>query len=135
MPRGRAQGSHPSPGVVGAINRRDQMTAAAMPKPRFSVPPWLAEALRRPDRSRHGFDAAVKLAFDEAGLYEWASIPALCEHLACHVADSLHAHGVHVEFVASRKRDGKPLIVVRTDWGHREAVIGEVSFNARTGKQ
>ncbi len=100
-------------------------------KPTLTLPKWLVESFRGPDRSRDGFDRAVAAALAIVAEYDWVSIEALCEEIANDIGAELRAGEIEVEFAAGHRRSGRSRIVVRTRWGFRAAIDVPVTFSPR----
>lgn len=84
----------------------------------------------RPDHSVDGFLAAIKLAIDYAGKRDWNTAEDMCEEIEQQMCDALRVPGgVSVEYVARNRETKQPRLLILTEWGFREAVEGQLSFN------
>jgi len=84
----------------------------------------------RPDHSFDGFVAAIRQAIDYCGKRDWNTAEDLCEEIEAQMCDQLRVPGgVSVEFVARNRESKQPRLLILTEWGFREAVEGQLSFN------
>lgn len=85
----------------------------------------------RPDHSLDGFLRAIRAAIDYCGVRDWNTAEDMCEELEAQMCASLRTlpGSVSVEFVARNRASKQPRLVILTDWGFREAVEGQLSFN------
>jgi len=84
----------------------------------------------RPDHSFDGFVAAIKLAIEYAGKRDWNSAEDMCEEIEAQMRAMLRVpSGVYVEYVARNRETKQPRLLILTEWGFREAVEGQLSFN------
>lgn len=84
----------------------------------------------RPDHSFEGFLAAIKLAVEYAGKRDWNSAEDMCEEIEAQMRAMLRVpSGVYVEYVARNRETKQPRLLIITEWGFREAVEGQLSFN------
>lgn len=84
----------------------------------------------RPDHSFDGFVAAIRHAIDYCGKRDWNSAEDMCEEIEAQMRERLRVpDGVYAEFVARHRETKQPRILIVTNWGFREAVEGQLSFN------
>lgn len=84
----------------------------------------------RPDHSLEGFLAAIKLSIEFAGKRDWNSAEDMCEEIEAQMRAMLRVpDGVYVEYVARNRETKQPRLLILAEWGFREAVEGQLSFN------
>lgn len=84
----------------------------------------------RPDHSYDGFIAAIRHAIEYCGKRDWNSADDLCEEIEAQMRERLRVpDGIYAEFVARHRETKQPRILILADWGFREAVEGQLSFN------
>lgn len=121
---------------------RTARAAAAAPKPPPAPEPaktgfgaFFARQVERfrasrPDHSFDGFVAAIKLAVEYCGKRDWNTAEDMCEEIEAQMCDALRVPGgVYCEFVARNRETKQPRLLIVADWGFREAVEGQLSFN------
>lgn len=85
----------------------------------------------KPDHSVDGFLAAIKLAIDYCGKRDWNTAEDMEEEMEAQMCAALRTPPgtVSVEFVARNRESKQPRLLILTEWGLREAVEGQLSFN------
>lgn len=85
----------------------------------------------RPDHSFEGFVAAIEAAAAYCGKRDWNSAQDMEEEFEAQMCASLRVlpGTVHVEYVARHRESKHVRLLIMTDWGFREPVEGQFSFN------
>lgn len=84
---------------------------------------------QRPDHSEEGLIAAIRAGIQFVSKKDWNTADDMLEELEHQIRTSLRAaSGIYCEYVARDRETKQPRILVVTDWGLREAVEGQISF-------
>jgi hypothetical protein len=83
----------------------------------------------KPDHSVEGFVAAVRAGIQFVSKKDWNTADDMLEELEHQIRTALRVPGgVSCDYVARDRETKQPRILVLTEWGLREAVEGQISF-------
>lgn len=90
----------------------------------------LTDPAKKPDRTYKGFIAAIRSAITFAEGYGYNSADLMCEEIEALMRDALRVpSGIVVTWSATNKATSYPRFLIVTEWGLREAVDGQISFD------